>query len=454
MSTVTNNICASMHLGRINPQTVIDRIEDRHKARLPEFGIDVDALLREAKIARRRDWIFAFLLLAPSAWAICNFAYNYDQHFKSLSADDYVSIFLGPLLLVTVITFIKELVVIRHIRSNLANNIIKSTDEFEGPNTCNVIISGGFSPFTGYGVDIEGWSFAIDASKRKDDSQPASKFGYVEFLNYVSSAVKNNIPSSAIDDKLFVNGQRIRENTLFLADPLAIPKTSIDPSLVTSKIGDLDKDIRHYRVVSIPLSRGELLLSFFIRSTMLGSNLFIESRSFLLLPVKQEFTPLDDLQTWRGARYKMNLLIKKFIISPISWFAGIISIVGIILKTFEKIKYDLVGHPEDKLKIRNAAYNYGNVMSLREAWAAGNVNNYFQMLDKDMAAKTCQYIVINSIVDFLDQKGIATDDIKERRTQIFNSGVIVSGGTVNTQQLAVGSGSAIKNTVAAMASKE
>ena len=43
--------------------------------------------------------------------------------------------------------------------------------------------------------------------------------------------------------------------------------------------------------------------------------------------------------------------------------------------------------------------------------------------------------------------GIETSDLKERQTTILNSGVIVQGGDVNAESLAVGSGSQAVKTV-------
>jgi hypothetical protein len=134
--------------------------------------------------------------------------------------------------------------------------------------------------------------------------------------------------------------------------------------------------------------------------------------------------------------------------SSLRWIAGPIFVFSMIGKFQSEIIWAIFGHPEDKLKIRSETYNYGHVFSLREWLASKTYQTYFQMLDKDMATKTFQHIIINSIVDYLDSKGIATDDIKERRTQIFNSGVIVSGGTVNVQQLAVGAGASVKSRLA------
>jgi len=120
----------------------------------------------------------------------------------------------------------------------------------------------------------------------------------------------------------------------------------------------------------------------------------------------------------------------------------------LLLTWLGSIQKAIVGDPENKLKRKDETYNYGNASSLRESWSTLSYHRYFQMLDKDLNYKVTQHIIINSIVDYLESKGISTEDIKERQTTILNSGVMVTGGTVKAEQMAVGTGAALKNKIA------
>lgn len=443
MYSVTKNICAAIHHGRIEPQVVIDRLEDRHRAKLPELGVDTTVLLTEAKLARIRNYIFALALLIPTFWIVYILSDFYLVELGAYTPEEYVIRFVSPLLLVAVIGLFKTIVVNHHLRQKL----VVYEESCEIPSSNNVVVFGGFSPFAGYGLDLDGWSFTIDAKKPKEIGTPTFSFGQVELLDHVSKALHKNIMRGTIDDKLFVNGRRIRNNKIFLQNIKASPTTSVDASVVAERIGFPDQDARHYRTVSVPIADGQVFLTYFLRSTMLGDSLFIESRCFILPPIKQEFSDLVHLPTWRGFRYYVRVFVSKLIASPISWLAGPIQAVVLLGRAQTAIAHALFGHPEDKLKVQDETYNYGNVGSLRESFSVNTFHTYFQMLDKDMTVKTCQHVIVNSIVDFLDAHGIDTGDIKERRTQIFNSGVIVSGGTVTAQQLAVGSGASVASRI-------
>jgi hypothetical protein len=444
MYSVTKNIAAAMHLGQIEPQSVIDRLEDRHKARLPEVGLDTTMLLAEAKAARIRNGLFSILLLAPMFWII-SLIFEYQLvEYGEISLEGYIFSYLNPALLIATLGLAKTISVNHYLRKNIVN----AKDTPDDITKLNAIIFGGFSPFAGYGIDLDGWSFTIDTRKPKIDGTPTLDINQKEFLNHISSDLAKDMTEGMIQDKLFVNGLRVRGNQQFLSDIKASPTTSIEQSIVEDMIGSPEQDARHYRSLTLPLTHGHMFLTFFYRSSLLGGNLFIESRSFLLPPIKPELTELVQLPTRSGLTYYTRLFFSKLALSPISWISGPISVFSMLGKFQSHIIWALFGHPEDKLKKRSETYNYGHVLSLREEWAAKTYQTYFQMLDKDMATKTFQHIIINSIVEYLDGKGIATEDIKERRTQIFNSGVIVSGGTVNAQQLAVGAGATVKSKIA------
>jgi len=430
-------------MGKIDPEVVIERLEDRHRAKLPELGLNTRRALSESKIARARNILFSVALLIPSFWIILIlFDYRLVEG-GELPLDSYIFLFVKPLVLVAIIGFVKVVTVNLYLK----RKIIDCNDRSDDSSVQNAIIFGGFSPFAGYGNDQDGWSFTIDSSKRKDHSSIPIQFDQAELLDYVSKKLNANVAEGKIQDKLFIRGRCIRRNKIFLADVKGSPTTVVDSNVVKAMIGVVDLDVRHYRLISIPLACEQLFLTFFFRSTMLGGNLFVECRSFLLPPLKPELTELNEFPANKGFQYFYGIFSAKLLLSPFNWIVGLWSIFLMLSRTLSSGSWALFGHPEDKLKLRQEDYNYGQARSLREAWASKTYQSYFQLLDKDMVSKTCQHIIINSIVDFLDSKGIATDDIKERRTQIFNSGVMVSGGTVNAQQLAVGAGATAKSRI-------
>jgi hypothetical protein len=87
---------------------------------------------------------------------------------------------------------------------------------------------------------------------------------------------------------------------------------------------------------------------------------------------------------------------------------------------------------------RNPRFDYGATTSLRELAQASSYRRYFQWLDRDRFAKILERELLDAIVTFLDAHDIDTSDLEERQAAVLNNGVIVTGGTVSTQSLAVG----------------
>lgn len=443
MHSPNQYVAAALHSGTIDPQLVIDRLEDTHRAPLIEIGLDPSYILQEARRARSRKWTRDFLLLIP-AFPIIGGLIEYLSH-SYVDLEDVIGPMFPFLFLATVIAFVHQI---------LTNGYVKNLISAETPNPPNtsghnVVVSGGYSPFAGYGFDLDSWSFTVDTTKPspgKENRWTASSA--TELLDYVSRAVVSNIALATYEDKIFVNGRDIRHNQNILDNPIVTPRTSISEEAVRDRIGQTDERIRHYRVISIPIWAGHLQLSIFLRFAISGANLFAEARYFLLTPLQEQLMDLDNAPLRRGAHYYWGLFVVSALKSIIVWIRGPLLLLHWIGNIQNEIAKAIFGDPEDKLKVRSSTYNYGHAVSLREAWSTPKYHRYFQMLDKDMTYKVSQHIVMNSIVDFLESKGVSTDDVKERRTTIFNTGVIVSGGTINADHMAVGKGAAIKTKVA------
>ena len=88
----------------------------------------------------------------------------------------------------------------------------------------------------------------------------------------------------------------------------------------------------------------------------------------------------------------------------------------------------------------NPLHNYGAVQSIRELGTDNSWRVYFQKLDKEMHSKVIQQQMLDVLVSFLDHHGVDTSEMKDRGNHILNNGVIVSGGMISAEGLAVGQG--------------
>jgi hypothetical protein len=55
--------------------------------------------------------------------------------------------------------------------------------------------------------------------------------------------------------------------------------------------------------------------------------------------------------------------------------------------------------------------------------SSGSFGHYFQKMDGDLHNKLFEHEVLDSLIEFLDEHGIDTGNLKERQTTILNTGV-------------------------------
>jgi len=308
--------------------------------------------------------------------------------------------------------------------------------EVQAAQSSNVIVHAGYFPFVGCGPIISGWTFAVDITKGKQDlGRPRSPQHFVvnDLYDAVSSALGNlGLPNFGSDDRLCVHGQEIRNDSRFLTSVLARPCTKVETALINSLAETPTNIVRHYKVFQLVDWSGELILSVFVRFSKSANNLFVEVSYCLLAPLDETYHAVDALQpafTWKdwvalcAASGTSALFFPFFLLNGIA----IVSEVS---------RRDPVAA---KQVHENELFNYGSWDSLRESVSSSNYRRYFQRLDKEMYFKIIEKRLFDSIVSFLDARDIDTSDLKETRTTILNSGIMISGaGSVSAGTLAVG----------------
>jgi hypothetical protein len=148
----------------------------------------------------------------------------------------------------------------------------------------------------------------------------------------------------------------------------------------------------------------------------------------------------------------IGLFITGLIVGPV---LAMVSPLWVFGKAQEKISEALSFNEDNRRREmleRTPLFNYGTVTSLRQYLSSGEYGHYFQKMDGDLYNKLFEHEVLDSLVEFLDAHNVDTSELKERQTTILNNGVMVQGGDVKAESLAVGSGARaikkVKNLVA------
>lgn len=308
----------------------------------------------------------------------------------------------------------------------------------------NVVVYSGYSPFAGAGVNIDGWSFAIDISKGKKElasSTPKTPetFQVSELYTEITQAIRNlGLNNVSLEDKLYVNGQVIRDNPDFLPNNFSYPKTQVDSLLMNRFKEDPLEYIRYYTCIRVTSWDGELVLSIFVRLKLAGKNLFVEADYELLAPVKEEYHEIDTIEPTLTASKLFKFALRTF--TP--------TVLFLLSSPVRVSKYVFHDQLLARRRVRveksireNPAFDYGTKTSLREVASSRYYRLYFQRLDKEMYKKIIERQVFETITHFLDVRDIDTSDLKSRQDTVLNNGVIMTGNTIQGSNVAVGEGS-------------
>jgi hypothetical protein len=316
------------------------------------------------------------------------------------------------------------------------NLSISNTTQFESK---NAVVYNSYSPFVVSGVDIGGWSFSVNIQRPKDNLGPKEdikNFDIFSLYEYVTNGINEmNIPDLQISDKIYVNGSRIRDNKQFLENAFSRPIGNLAKDDLKKFIGCSANDIRHYKEIQIIDWEGELIVTIFLRFVKTSHSLFIESTYFLVPPLKEDFHKLDEIDPKLSLQLFRETLFKTLIATPFVW---ITSPFTILYYLYRPILQWQTRRTTRKLIRHNPAFNYGASVSVRDLASSSHYRIYFQRLDKDMHVKTVERHLLDLIVAFLDKQNIDTSDLRARQTAILNNGVIMTGGTIETENLAVG----------------
>ena len=306
----------------------------------------------------------------------------------------------------------------------------------------NLVVYRGFTPFVGAGIDIGGWSFSVALDKAKEgygtSSEPTG-FALPELYQTVEQAVgRLRLEGIDVRDVFFVNGTDIRMDRRILPHEYGRPTQFLSDEQANEYRLQSDPRIRCYKRFVIQDWGGEIVVSSFLRCSFRGKNLLVEFRRYVLTPLADEYRRVDS-QPPRGWQEAVADFAASLIGGP---FRVLVS-PFLVLEVVQKFVQDLFGgkYKQRQREIeKNPLFDYGTDSSYRQRFTNNLFVHYFQMTDADVYGKLLERETLDCLVAFLDDHGIDTSDIKERQTTILNSGVIVHGGDVKAESLAVGAG--------------
>lgn len=450
-SDTTRYLCAAAYLDRGFCNKVLDEIfEESHRFTAPSFGVDVVQVVKHCLAANRLNRTLDWVMIAALAIVFLPVP-------ESLYPRPIYFLLIG---LKPLIAFCgawaynfwddrrrRHVIIARRLskRSRSMNVDVPLSEEhrlrleeLEDDEASNLIIFAGSSPFVGSGQRLEGWSFVVNASRPKTGELGVTPFSAADLQDHVHRALKElGLGHFTVTDTLFVSGQDIRHDTRFLPDPYARPYRSADPKLVRASIGLPSHSFRTYLTMRVVDWKGELVLSVFIRFHRVRWNLFVEASYFVLPSLKSEYRAVDGFTSHPSLRQNYELVKHSF-------FNTIVHLISapifVIKDLWTPVRNSFAEESHLKEIRENPLFDYGATTSIREAGASNRHARYFQRMDKDMYVKIIEHRLLEEITAFLDKMNVDTGEVRQQSQVILNNGVMVTGGKLDAQSVAAGTG--------------
>ena len=308
----------------------------------------------------------------------------------------------------------------------------------------NLIIFRGDNPFDNFGLLFGNWNLVVDASRRKADEFGEHVHRDID-LNQLEMRIKEEVGQAGkIDDirsLYFVDGRELPRE--IMVPGARRPPSNLQEEKFRSLYGsNPNSPVRRYLWIRRTMWKRNVSISYFLRITKHENDISIEISSVFLPPISQKFRRVDSYVPRSAAvEYSLNLVqgAKMLIWAPI-WFGSQLDF-GALLMDPEKAHKAMVKNTPN--------FNYGAPLCIRRRAADANSLRFFQELDRRSTENAFAGRITRAFVDFLDEHGVDTSELREQRTTLLNQGIVVQGGDLKAKNVAAGVGAMVKTFTAA-----
>ena len=331
------------------------------------------------------------------------------------------------------------------VNANIPIDAAAQLGKIQHEHDSSTIIYSGFSPFLGGGIESLGWNFALNIRPKNGSHEaPILRFTPDELHRDIIDGIEMlEIPFYKADEILCVPGDSIRQFPEFFhsREPdFGITPSEFDESILA------DMPARKYYRMQVDAWQGHLIISYYFRTTFKSDTLFVEAASYQALPIAKKYRLLDGLNINPKAIDIYRLVILSLLTVPFF----LIRDIAVCLEPVFRILSDprRIFARESIYETPNAInkkidndpwYDFGAAKAIREYYSSNSYETYFQKQDAVFYIKMLDARLLDMLIKFLDERNIDTSDLRDQKSTIINSGIIVSGsGSVTAGAVALG----------------
>jgi hypothetical protein len=440
---VTRLLCGQAILSGSFRRKVLAFFENKWTAVAPEFGLDAELLVRVSHSAETRDRIFY--------WG-----------FACLAVVGLILFAISPALGLPLAILASAFLWFTKARAQHAQAQLFARGDFSKAAAArqfavppsreiapalptaeqNLVVYRGFTPFVGAGFDLGGWSFVtfVDRPKVEGAKTSVQSFDIPELYVALDARLESvRLSNMNCRDYFFVRGVDIKGDPDILGDLADRPRKVLSAALATIDADEQDTRIRQYKCLQLVDWGGEVIISYFLRCALQGNMLLVEMKRYVLPPVADAQRSVDALRP-DSITVRIGHAIAAIVAGPVMTVVAPFIVLGLASAGLGRM---LTSEAKQAKRRReraenDPAYDFGAETTLRAMYAQNRYLHYFQKSDGEFGNKLIERKILHEVETFLDARGIDTSDIRERQTTILNSGILVQGGDVKAEALAVG----------------
>ena len=189
-STLLMMAAAHLFRGEIEDD-IKERLEHPYKAEVDESGIELKKIQTELQNGKSRENFRNIVYTLITFITIPAF------FISQLREPEIVLIF--AFFAITIVEFIYQYIAKKNVKKiikQLHNQKFSDLPQvFHSP---QVVISGGFSPFIGAGVDLDSWSFPINLTEQGDSNRPSEDVKLPDMHMWIKNHLSHSVSNSSI----------------------------------------------------------------------------------------------------------------------------------------------------------------------------------------------------------------------------------------------------------------
>lgn len=340
----------------------------------------------------------------------------------------------------------------------------------------NVTLYSGENPFIGTGRRARSWSLAVELNRAPrnpgsvsvDASIPGDyvPIDPIELHDAIRARLLGlrdpQLPANERIDALTVGDYVVGEGVTRWDSPLIDPELKIPYSRATDEaVGALichpQAGLRYYQraFVSdeglavwvgnrqvIGRTDQEVGVTAFVYVAVEGRMLYLEFDSAVLPPIRSAYHAIDHMPKISSGRFIAKVLLQAASTASRDLLHAPFGVIEVLSRRRAERK---AVNEEIAISYDNVYGDVGALLSVRELGAAGAPRTYIQRLDAAKYTKIVERVVINTVSDFLGEKGVDTREYRAGAQNVLNAGNVIYGGNFYGQVSGTQSGDITNN---------